>query len=95
MATPNPVLDPAHLKTVQMMSCIIRARDFDIPTFFPALIASFLRHMAHDATRRIITRTVSVFRESHQERWESDLSRKFTSDQLSELQGAGAAHYFA
>eukprot|EP01033_Poteriospumella_lacustris_P008883 gene8883-6391_t len=71
-----------------------KARPYDLPTYVPALLASFLRHTYYDATKSILLKTVQSFQLTHQDRWE-EFKHKFTSEQLEDLQGAGAAHYFA
>lgn len=77
-----------------MISCVLQARPYDLPAYVPALLASFLRHTYYDATKSILLKTVQSFQLTHQDRWE-EFKHKFTSEQLEDLQGAGAAHYFA
>lgn len=92
-APPNKA-DASYLNTVQMISCVLQARPYDLPPYVPALLASFLRHTYYDATKSILLKTVQSFQLTHQDRWE-EFKHKFTSEQLEDLQGAGAAHYFA
>lgn len=86
--------DTVYLNTVLMLSCIIMSRPYDVPAYLPPLITSFLRHSYYDATRTILLRTIQLFKRTHQDRWE-DLQKNFSAEQLEDLQGAGAAHYFA
>jgi hypothetical protein len=80
-----------------MLAAIVLARPYDLPAFTPAVLASLLRHrhVGNDTVRSIVQRVVQDFRTSHQDRWEQDLRAKFSAEQLEDLQGAGAAHYFA
>lgn len=87
--------DAAYLNTVQMMSCVILSFPYDVPVFLPALLSSFLRHSYYDATKSVILKTVQSFKRTHQDRWEQEFSKLFTKEQLEEMQGAGAAHYFS
>ena len=41
-----------------------------------------------------ITKTIQLFKRTHQDRWE-EYQLKFSTEQLADLQGAGAAHYFS
>lgn len=93
----SSALDPGHLTTVQMLAAIVLARPYDLPSFTPAVLSSLLRHSCtnNDTIKSILQRVVQDFRTSHQDHWERDLRAKFTSEQLEDLQGAGAAHYFA
>jgi hypothetical protein len=90
-------LDAGHITTVQMLAALVLARPYDLPAFIPLVISSLLRHSStgNDIVKSIIQRTVQEFRASHQDHWEQDLRHKFTAEQLEDLQGAGAAHYFA
>lgn len=87
-------MDSGYLHTVQMISCVLLSRPYDLPAYIPALLASFLRHSYYDATKSVLLSTVQLFQRTHQDRWE-EFKHKFTSEQLEDLQGAGAAHYFA
>ena len=42
-----------------------------------------------------VTKTVQMFKRTHQDRWEADYKHRFSREQLEDLQGAGAAHYFS
>lgn len=77
-----------------MMSCVILSRPYDLPMYLPPLLASFLRHSYYDVTKTILLATVQLFQRTHQDRWE-EFQKKFSPEQLEDLQGAGAAHYFA
>ena len=78
-----------------MMACIIQALPYDLPPFLPALITSFVRHVGVPSLKDTVTRTVQMFKGTHQDRWEMDFKHAFTRDQLEDLQGAGSAHYFS
>jgi hypothetical protein len=43
----------------------------------------------------VVTKTVQMFKRTHQDRWETDYKHRFSREQLEDLQGAGAAHYFS
>jgi hypothetical protein len=90
----NSKADPAYLNTVHMISCVILSRPYDLPTYLPPLLTSFLRHTYYDTTKGILLSTVQLFKRTHQDRWE-EFKKKFSAEQLEDLQGAGAAHYFA
>jgi len=81
--------------TVLMMSCVLLATPYDLPPYVPALITSLCRHISISALRDTITRTVQLFKRTHQDRWDSEFKALFTLDQLAELQGTGAAHYYS
>ncbi len=87
--------DQQYITTIQMMSCVILTLSYDLPDYMPNLIASFLRHSHYsDVLKSIIAKAVQLFKRTHQDRWE-EFQLKFSSEQLSDLQGAGAAHYFS
>jgi hypothetical protein len=87
-------VDPKHQNTVLMMSCVILATPYDLPSYVPALVTSFVRHAAFPTLKDPVTRTVQLFKRTHQDRWE-EFKRAFSTDQLDELQGTGAAHYYS
>ncbi len=87
--------DSEYALNIQMISCIILTRPCDLPSYLPKLIGSFLRHRHYyDVNKLIITKTIQAFQESHHDRWE-EFQLAFTSEQLMDLQGVGAAYYFA
>ena len=87
--------DGPYINTIQMMSCVILTMSYDLPDYLPNLITSFLRHVYYyDVLKSLITKTIQLFRRTHQDRWE-EFQLKFSSEQLADLQGAGAAHYFS
>jgi muramoyltetrapeptide carboxypeptidase LdcA involved in peptidoglycan recycling len=78
-----------------MMSCVILATPYDLPaTYLPALLTELTRHATVPALKDIVARTVQLFKRTHQDRWE-EFKKAFSADQLDELQGTGAAHYFS
>lgn len=87
--------DKAYMNTVFMMACVILAFPYDMPSFLPPLLTSFIRHSHSDVLKAVISRTVQSFKRTHQDRWEQDYKKAFTVEQLEALQGAGAAHYFS
>lgn len=88
-------VDIKHQNTIMMMSCVILATPYDMPsTYVPALLTSFVRHAATPSLKDIVTRTVQLFKGTHQDRWD-EFKTAFTTDQLDELQGTGAAHYYS
>ena len=42
-ATTKP--DKTYTTTILMMSCLIQALPYDLPTFVPALVTSFVKHI--------------------------------------------------
>eukprot|EP00599_Poterioochromonas_sp_BG-1_P012418 CAMPEP_0173158880 /NCGR_PEP_ID=MMETSP1105-20130129/16723_1 /TAXON_ID=2985 /ORGANISM="Ochromonas sp., Strain BG-1" /LENGTH=1612 /DNA_ID=CAMNT_0014077099 /DNA_START=2116 /DNA_END=6954 /DNA_ORIENTATION=+ len=87
--------DSEYALNIQMMSCIVLTRPYDLPSYLPKLIGSFLRHRHYyDVNKLTITKTIQAFQESHHDRWE-EFQLAFTSEQLMDLQGVGAAYYFA
>jgi len=88
-------VDAKHQNTIMMMSCVILATPYDLPaTYLPALLTSFVRHASISSLKVVVTRTVQLFRQTHQDRWE-EFKKAFSVDQLDELQGTGAAHYYS
>mmetsp|Transcript_274 Transcript_274/g.332 ORF Transcript_274/g.332 Transcript_274/m.332 type:complete len:2038 (+) Transcript_274:135-6248(+) len=87
--------DKMHMTTVIMMSCLILALPYDLPDFMPALVTSLVRHATVPSLKETVTKTLQQFKMSHQDRWDSDFKDSFTREQLEDLQGAGAAHYFS
>jgi Domain of unknown function (DUF3437) len=87
--------DKMHMTTVLMMSCVIQALPYDLPPFMPALVTSIVRHVTFGPLKETVTKTIQSFKGSHQDRWESDFKAAFTREQLEDLEGAGAAHYFS
>jgi hypothetical protein len=87
--------DPQYINTIQMMSCVIMTMSYDVPDYLPNLVTSFLRHVHYsDVLKSQITKTIQLFKRTHQDRWE-EYQLKFSTEQLADLQGAGAAHYFS
>jgi hypothetical protein len=87
--------DAQYWNTLQMISCVIQTSPYDLPAYLPALLVSFLRHAHyHDSSKQLTTKTMQVFKQTHQDRWE-EFQKLFTAEQLEDLQGAGAAHYYA
>lgn len=94
-AATNVRPDPQYLVTIQMIACVLLTTSYDLPDYVPNLLTSFLRHVHYsDVLKSIITKTIQLFKRTHQDRWE-EFQHKFTTDQLADLQGAGAAHYFS
>ena len=58
--------DKQHTTTVMMMACIIQALPYDLPSFLPALITSFVRHVGVPSLKDTVTRTVQMFKRTHQ-----------------------------
>jgi hypothetical protein len=88
--------DTQYSTTILMMSCVILTTPYDLPSYLPNLLVSFMRHVTtSSAMKDTITKTMQLFKVTHQDRWESEFKDKFTRNQLEDLQGAGAAHYFS
>ena len=62
----NSKPDKQHTTTVMMMACIIQALPYDLPSFLPALITSFVRHVGVPSLKDTVTRTVQMFKRTHQ-----------------------------
>ena len=77
-----------------MMSCLILSMPYDLPPYMPTLVTSLVRHTTTSAFKDNITKSIQLFKRSHQDKWE-EFQLLFTTDQLEDLQGAGAAHYFS
>ena len=86
--------DPIYFTTIHMMSCLIMSSPYDLPAYMPNLVCSLVRHITNTALKDTITKTIQMFKMSHQDRWE-EYKLKFSREQLEDLQGAGAAHYFS
>jgi len=86
--------DNQYLTIIQMIGCVISVTPYDLPVYLPPLISSFLRHNnQYDQLKSIITKTMKLFKRTHQDCWE-DFKTLFNNEQLSDLQGVGAAHYY-
>ena len=66
----------------------------DIPDSIPSLLASVVRLTSIPSLKTVITKAVQEFKRSHQDRWE-EFKDMFTKEQLEDIQGAGAAHYYS
>lgn len=86
--------DDMYITTIAMSSCMVLAFPFDLPSYVPALLAAVVRHESQPAMKDLVTRTVQDFKSTHQDRWE-EFKLGFSREQLEDLQGAGAAHYFS
>jgi hypothetical protein len=88
-------VDSKHQNTVLMMSCVILSTPYDLPqSYMPALLTAFVRHANVSALKDTVMRTVQLFKRTHQDRWE-EFKKAFSGEQLDELQGTGAAHYYS
>jgi len=86
--------DQMYFTTIYMMSCLIMSSPYDLPPYMPNLVTSLVRHITNTSLKDTITKTIQMFKMSHQDRWE-EFKLKFSREQLEDLQGAGAAHYFS
>jgi hypothetical protein len=68
---------------------------YDLPAFIPSLLSSFIRHLNIPAFHETVSKLVQDFKRTHQDRWDEDFKKCFSLEQLEDLQGAGAAHYFS
>ena len=87
--------DDIYVTTIAMSSCMVLAFPYDLPEYVPNLLTALVRHVSHPAMREIITKTVQDFKSTHLDRWEDEFKHRFTREQLEDIQGAGAAHYFS
>ena len=89
--------DQAYMTTVIMSACVILAVPYDLPDYLPPMLTSFLRHATsteYSQLQNIVRQTVQSFKRTHQDRWE-EFQLRFSREQLDDLQGMGAAHYYA
>jgi proteasome activator subunit 4 len=86
--------DPIYLTTIKMSACMILLFPYDLPKYLPTLITSFIRHSANPVMKDTIMKTIQDFKRTHQDRW-GEFQLDFSREQLDDLQGAGAAHYFS
>jgi proteasome activator subunit 4 len=86
--------DKTYISTVMLTACIALAFPYDLPDFLPALLTSLVRHRTHPAVQDVVTKAVQQFKRTHQDRWQQEFRRRFTPEQLADVQGAGAAAYF-
>lgn len=82
------------MSTVRMSACMILLFPYDLPHYMATLVTSFVRHAPTQAVKETVVRTVQDFKRTHQDRWD-EFKGAFTPEQLEDLQGAGAAHYFS
>lgn len=85
--------DKVYVNTMQMCCCLLLSFRYDLPSFLPSLAASVARHMGAAPVQDLVTKTVQEFRASHQDRWDQ-FKREFKQEELDDLQGAGAAHWY-
>ena len=86
--------DAIFMSTVRMSACMILLFPYDLPHYMATLVTSFVRHSPTQAVKETVVRTVQEFKRTHQDRWD-EFKKQFTAEQLEDLQGAGAAHYFS
>jgi hypothetical protein len=86
--------DKVYVNTVQMVSCLVSSFPFDLPDFMPDLVTSLSKHSGSSAVQDTVKKCIQDFKSTHQDRW-NDFKQSFTHDQLDDLQGAGAAHYYS
>ena len=89
----DPAADKVYVNTMQMCCCLLLSFRYDLPPFLPALAASIARNMGAAPVQDLVTKTVQEFRASHQDRWQQ-FKGAFSAEQLDDLQGAGAAHWY-
>ena len=51
--------------------------------------------LIYQSMKDTVTKTMQLFKVTHQDRWETEFKAEFSRSQLEDLQGAGAAHYFS
>ena len=66
----------------------------DLPECIPSLLSAVVRLSSISSLKSTISRAVQEFKKSHQDRWD-EFTGIFTKEQLEDIQGAGAAHYFS
>ena len=86
--------DKAYWSTINMCCVIIQCYPYDLPDFLPTLLSALVKHIRNPELQLLITRVVQDFKRTHQDQW-SNFAKLFTLEQLDDLQGTGAAHYFA
>lgn len=86
--------EKVYMTTIMMAACVVLTYPYDLPTFMPSLLASIVKHKSVPAMQAAVLKTVQLFKSTHQDRWE-DFKVLFTNDQLTDIQGAGAAHYYS
>ena len=85
--------DAKHVLTINMISCLILCRPYDIdPASTPALIAAIVAHQRLPLVGDIVTRTVLDFTRTHQDRL-GEFKAFFNVEELAALQGAAGASY--
>lgn len=86
--------DRPYWSTINMCCCIVQCYPYDLPDFMPVLLTSLVKHIRSPELQLIITRVVQDFKRTHQDQW-LYFSSLFSQDQLDDLQGTAAQHYFA
>jgi hypothetical protein len=87
-------VDDAVTTTVMTVASLVRAFPFDLPAFLPSLLTAVVRLNLIPSLKNVISKLVQDFKRSHQDRWD-EFKESFTREQLEDIQGAGAAHYFS
>mmetsp|Transcript_16918 Transcript_16918/g.25509 ORF Transcript_16918/g.25509 Transcript_16918/m.25509 type:complete len:939 (+) Transcript_16918:3165-5981(+) len=90
----NDKPEKIYVSTIKMSACMILLFPYDLPEYMPALLTSFVRHATTQSVKETVVRTIQDFKRTHQDRWD-EFKLHFSHDQLDDLQGAGAAHYFS
>lgn len=67
------------------MACVVLTLPYDLPSYLPSLLTSLLRHVTVPAFKDTVTKTVQLFRLTHQDRWD-EFQLLFSREQLEDLQ---------
>ena len=86
--------DRLYTTTIMMLASIAMTFPYDMPPFLPTVLSALVKHLQTPSLKDTVARAIQDFKRTHQDRWE-DFKALFTHDQLADLQGAGAAHYFS
>ena len=84
--------DAKFTTMVNMMSCLVLAFPYDLPSFLPQLVSCLVRHKNSQSLKDAINKTVLEFKRTHQDRW-SEFKESFSSEQLDALINASQVSY--
>lgn len=62
-------VDKSYMANVMMVACLILTFPYDMPTFLPALVTSFVKHKSTSAVQATVLKVIQNFKRTHQDRY--------------------------
>lgn len=95
-STVSAKIPASYWSNIFMAAAIIELFPYDLPQLLPELMISFQRHSHYYyEIRLVVINTLKSFMETHKYRWENDLKKFFTSQQLDDLFSNNASHFIS